>query len=759
MTDKEIKKESHNQVKVSGSQKYYKFLMYIVIIVLVNLVGITLFFRADLTSNDLYSLSDASKKVVSTLKEPLTVNVFFSSNLPAPYNTVELYLHDLLEEYEIYSNDNLSYRFYNVTADEEDLSEDAKKNREIARSYGIYPVAVQKIAADETKVQRAYMGIALIHGDVVEKIPAVTSTEGLEYKITNAIKKMNNKISALVNLPQKIKVNLVVSSSISQIANVVNIKGLDGLKDRVKGVVNKLQDRTYGQLEFVHIDPTMGDPLPEAFERFRLEWQEMKTPGETVIPAGQAIVAIGMSFGSKSIERQLLSSSLALGSGGLTRQYVIDDIKNIETFINENIDNMIDINEDIGFLSSHGALPLSVYIPPQMRMMQQQMPESLEEFNRLLSKEYTVKEVKLEDGIPDSIDTMIIAGPKEAFNDWELYQIDQFLMKGKSLALFLDAFREIQPRQQQGFQQPVYLPINTGLEKLLDHYGMKVKKSYLLDENCHIQRGRGGEQMKYYPVPLIKNEKINHSLSFLENIKILAAFKMSPLEVDNEKIKANDLEVHELFASSDKSWEMSGRINLMPFMIRPPEDDKEKESRPLAYLLEGEFPSYFADKPVPKKPEKKEEDAEEEENGDKKPEKKEEKKPEVLPSRVKTEKETITRGEPGKILLIGSSEVLKGQILNYGKNPMDEENRTPNEDFVLNTMDYLNNREGIAVMRSKTQRFNPLKDTTPFTRFTVKWFNVLGLPILFIALGIVIWFSRRRRRRRIRMMFSKNGQQ
>ena len=743
---------TENKAKeIKRSQKYYTFLLYLVVIVLINLVGITLFFRVDLTSNDLYSLSDASKKVVSSLNEPLTVNVFFSKNLPAPYNNVELYLHDLLEEYEIYSNDNLSYRFYDVTAEEGDLSEEAGENRKIAQSYGIYPVNVQKIEQDQAKVQRAYMGMALVHGDVIEKIPALTSTEGLEYKITNAIQKMSNKISALVNLPEKIKVTLVLSSSLSRIAKLVKLQGMEGLKTRVQEIVDKLNPKTYGQLQFVHIDPSMGEGTPEqlkAFERFGLQWNDIQAPDGSTIPAGKGMIALGLSHGNKSMEKNLLSRKMALTGRGIEEQYAVTDIKEIETFINENIDSLIDINEDIGFLSTHGALPLSVNIPPQMRMMQQQMPEALNRFNNLLSKEYTVKEVNLDENIPDSIDTLIIAGAKDNFTDWQLFQIDQFLMKGKSLALFLDAFREIQPKGQQRFQQPVYLPLNTGLEKLLNHYGLKIIKSYLLDESCYINRGRMNEEMPIYFAPIIKNEKINHSLDFLENIKQLIAIKVSPLEADKEKIKKNNLKLEELFASSDKSWEMSGKINLMPFMIRPPQDDKEKESRPLAYLLEGEFSSYFADKPVPEKPEKKENEAEEDTDKEGEKEKKKQEQQEVKDSGVKVEKGILTRGKPGKIFLIASSEILKDNVL-------DEEGYSPNAVFLQNSMDYLNNREDIAVMRSKNQRFNPLDETKPLTRFIVKWFNILGLPALFVVMGIIIWFHRRNRKRKIQAMFAK----
>ena len=60
------------------SGNYAKFLAYLIIVVLINVAGTTLFFRVDLTDNRIYSISEASKKVVSTLYEPLTINVFFT---------------------------------------------------------------------------------------------------------------------------------------------------------------------------------------------------------------------------------------------------------------------------------------------------------------------------------------------------------------------------------------------------------------------------------------------------------------------------------------------------------------------------------------------------------------------------------------------------------------------------------------------------------------------------------------------------------
>ena len=42
------------------SGKYIKFVIYLIVIVLLNIVGLTLFFRADLTENKVYSISEVS---------------------------------------------------------------------------------------------------------------------------------------------------------------------------------------------------------------------------------------------------------------------------------------------------------------------------------------------------------------------------------------------------------------------------------------------------------------------------------------------------------------------------------------------------------------------------------------------------------------------------------------------------------------------------------------------------------------------------
>jgi ABC-type uncharacterized transport system involved in gliding motility auxiliary subunit len=191
---------------------------------------------------------------------------------------------------------------------------------------------------------------------------------------------------------------------------------------------------------------------------------------------------------------------------------------------------------------------------------------------------------------------------------------------------------------------------------------------------------------------------------------------------------------------------MSGRINLNPMFIRPPQSGDEQRSLPLAYLLEGEFPSYFTGKPIPEKkpmgepPEKKEGEGATE------------KKTDAELSKIKGEPEIPSKGKPGKILLVASSEMLNDNLL-------DAKGKSPNAMFVMNLLDYLNNREDIAVMRSKVQRFNPLRDTGAAIKTFIKSLNIVGPPVLVVLFGLMVWYRRHSRKKRIHMMFQRRGRQ
>ena len=726
------------------SGNYVKFFVYLIVIVLINVAGITFFFRVDLTGNKIYSISAASRQVVSALSEPLTINVFFTKSLPAPHNNTERYLHDLLEEYSIYANQHFNYRFYNVSPEEGDIGEQAKANQELARSYGIHPIQIQVIEKDEVKFQKAYMGLVLIHGDLIERIPTITSTDGLEYQLTTAVQKLSNKISALLGLPEKIHIKLYLSSSLYDVAPYMRLENLKELPDKVEDVVEELNGKNYGKLQFEYVDPTKDQGLETELKEYNLLSLKWPALSGGKIQPGSGVIGLVMQYKNKAIEIPLIR---VLRIPLIGKRYELTDMNRMEEIINESVESLIDINEDLGYLAYHGTLDVSGATPADP--MGAQKKDAITNFRTLASQNYTIRHVNLKEGaIPDSVNCLVIAGPTENFTDYELFQIDQFLMRGNNLALFLDAFKEVMPPKQQSFrlnQTTRYVPVNTGLEKLLDRYGIRMKKSYVLDENCYRQKVPtqfGGGERAIYFAPVIKNQFISHNVEFMRNIKGLVAIKVSPLSLDKERIKENGLKARKVFSSSEKSWEMKGQINLNPMFIRPPQSVDEQQSLPLAYVLEGEFPSYFAGKAIPEK--KSDEDKAEEKDE----KKSDEKRPDVDLSKIASEGEFMSRGRPGKVFVMASSEMLKNNIL-------DEKGRTPNAMFIMNVLDFLNNREEIALMRSKEQRFNPLHDTGTGTKTFVKSFNIAGLPVLVVLFGLAVWFRRHSRKKRIQMIFQK----
>jgi hypothetical protein len=237
------------------------------------------------------------------------------------------------------------------------------------------------------------------------------------------------------------------------------------------------------------------------------------------------------------------------------------------------------------------------------------------------------------------------------------------------------------------------------------------------------------------------------------------------LELIEDRLKEGDIKAYRVFSSSAKSWEMRGRINLNPELIRPPQSKDEFQSYPLAYLLEGGFSSYFTGKPLPVKktaPPDAGDDAKTGAAGEAKPpvekegnpegasaaapQAQAEKKPESAPVPVESEGAFISRGKPGHIFIMASSEMLTDNVI-------DAQGQGADAVFILNVIDALNGRGDIAVLRGKRQDFNPLQPIGAGAKTAVKAFNIAGLPILVVLFGVAVWFRRMSRKRRIQEMF------
>jgi len=171
-------------MKPQRSQTLVRLVTILVIVVLVNVISIRLFGRLDLTAQNVYTLSDASKNLVGSLDDRVTVKAYFTEDLPAPYNGIRRATLDILNDYKAYSNGNLQFDFVNP---------EGEKGEQEAQEQGVAPVQVQVINNDKLEVKRGYMGLALLYEDRKETLPVIQNLASLEYDLSSAMKRLTAK--------------------------------------------------------------------------------------------------------------------------------------------------------------------------------------------------------------------------------------------------------------------------------------------------------------------------------------------------------------------------------------------------------------------------------------------------------------------------------------------------------------------------------------------------------------------------------------
>lgn len=166
------------------TQAAVRILLILGILALINFISIRIFTRLDLTAQKVYTLSDASKKLVGALDDRVTVKAYFTEDLPAPYNNNRRAVLDILNEYKAYAGGNLSYEFINP---------EGEKGEQEAQQQGVAPVQVQVVKEDKLEVKRGYLGLVMLYEDKKEVIPVVQNLSSLEYDISSTLKRLTNR--------------------------------------------------------------------------------------------------------------------------------------------------------------------------------------------------------------------------------------------------------------------------------------------------------------------------------------------------------------------------------------------------------------------------------------------------------------------------------------------------------------------------------------------------------------------------------------
>lgn len=166
------------------NQAILRALLVLGILIIVNIISVRLFGRLDLTKQKVYTLSDASKKLVRAFDDRVTVKAYFTEDLPSPYNNNRRAVLDILNEYRAYAGGNLQYEFINP---------EGEKGEQEARQQNIPPVDVQVVKEDKFEVKRAYLGLVMLYEDRKETLPVIQNLSTLEYDISSALKRLTTR--------------------------------------------------------------------------------------------------------------------------------------------------------------------------------------------------------------------------------------------------------------------------------------------------------------------------------------------------------------------------------------------------------------------------------------------------------------------------------------------------------------------------------------------------------------------------------------
>ncbi|MBE0639820.1 MAG: Gldg family protein [Bacteroidales bacterium] len=171
-----------------------QLILIVVVLVLLNVLSTRFFMRLDFTGDQIYTLSKATKDILRSLDEPVTVTAYFTKGSQPEIEKARKDFQDLLIEYSNISKGMVNYEFVNP-------NDDPQVEQEAAQA-GIQPLVLNVREKDQVKQQRVYLGAKLAMGDRTDIIPVIQPGAAMEFTLSSAIKKLSVVDKASVGFVQ-----------------------------------------------------------------------------------------------------------------------------------------------------------------------------------------------------------------------------------------------------------------------------------------------------------------------------------------------------------------------------------------------------------------------------------------------------------------------------------------------------------------------------------------------------------------------------
>lgn len=352
-------------------------------------------------------------------------------------------------------------------------------------------------------------------------------------------------------------------------------------------------------------------------------------------------------------------------------------------------------------------------------------PSDLELYDAIhtLSSSYEVGRVNLNTidkaGL-DKLKMMVIVKPQQAFTEAEKYKINYFVMNGGRVLWSIDQVSaELDSLRDKGSK--IVFNKNLNLDDMLFMYGARINYNVIADKNSAeipVSTGIVGGQSQIQLVPWIYYPILlpDTAASLVKNLDgIKAEF---PSTVDTIGVKGVKKTYVLTTSAFNKVFNVPKLFSLQMVAEQPDPKTFQNPLQSAGVLLEGEFPSVFAGRP--------------------------------LPVQIERAYTNATVSKNSKMVVIGDGDIFKNQVVAKDNSPLPlgfdryTQRTYGNKALLLNIADYFTDDDNLIELRNKEVKIR-LLDKAKIKLEKTKWqvINIVFPLLLLIFFAIFQHYYRK----------------
>lgn len=483
------------------------------------------------------------------------------------------------------------------------------------------------------------------------------------------------------------------------------------LRTSTKDILTEYKSYSKAEIKLIFVDPLANVPQSEQDTVINNLYQNGIEPTNLNIKTDNGFTQ-KIVFPIALIEcdgRQMPVKLLQnLDASGNYEENLNNSIQNLEYTLTSSLKKVITNNNPrIGFTEGNGELTdLQLY-----------------DAMNTLSESYEVGRVNLSTidkaGL-DKLKLLIVAKPKKAFTEAEKYKINYFVMNGGRLVWCLDQV-SADLDSLKGSKQQMVFNNKLNVDDMLFMYGARINYNVIADANCAeipLSMGSIGGQSQiqmapwiYYPI--LMPDTANSLVKNIDGIRSEFTSTVDTIGVKNVK-----KQVVLRTSNFNKVYVTPKMFSLQMVAEQPNPKEFANAQQNVGVLLEGVFPSVFANRP--------------------------------LPQGITAPFTVVASSKPSKMIVIGDGDIFKNQISGKDGSPFPlgfdryTQRNFGNKALLLNIVDYFTDDDNLIDLRNKELKIRLLDKTRLRTEKNTWQLVNVALPLaLLICFAIFQHYYRK----------------